>query len=86
MKMIPKIIEKIIEETNEASFDRCHFTDFGDFSLNFELVYYIPNNDYLAAMETQQSINLKIMEEFSANKIEFAFPTQTLNIESNKTK
>ena len=86
MKMIPKIIEKIIEETNDASFDRCHFTDFGDFSLNFELVYYIPTNDYLAAMEAQQSINLRIIEEFSANKIEFAFPTQTLNIESNKTK
>ena len=86
MKMIPKIIEKIIEETNDASFDRCHFTDFGDFSLNFELVYYIHTNDYLAAMEAQQSINLRIIEEFSANKIEFAFPTQTLNIESNKPK
>ncbi len=86
MKMIPKIIEKIIEETNDASFDRCHFTDFGDFSLNFELVYYIPTNDYLAAMEAQQSINLRIIEEFAFNDIEFAFPTQTLNIESNKAK
>ncbi len=86
MKMIPKIIEKIIEETNDASFDRCHFTDFGDFSLNFELVYYIPTNDYLAAMEAQQSINLRIIEEFAVNNIEFAFPTQTLNIESNKAK
>ena len=86
MKMIPKIIEKIIEETNEASFDRCHFTDFGDFSLNFEIVYYIPTNDYLAAMEAQQTINLRIIEEFAVNNIEFAFPTQTLNIESNKAK
>jgi len=86
MKMIPKIIEKIVKETQDASFDRCHFTDFGDFSLNFELVYYIPTNNYLAAMEAQQSINLKIIEEFAANNIEFAFPTQTLNIESNTAK
>ena len=86
MKRIPSIIEKIVEETKDASFDRCHFTDFGDFSLNFELVYYIPTNNYLAAMEAQQTINLKIIEEFSANNIEFAFPTQTLNIETNKTK
>ena len=86
MKMIPKIIKKIIEETKDASFDRCHFTDFGDFSLNFELVYYIPTNNYLAAMEAQQSINLRIIEEFSLNKIEFAFPTQTLNIERNESK
>ena len=86
MKMIPNIIKKIVEETKDASFDRCHFTDFGDFSLNFELVYYIPTNSYLDAMEAQQSINLKIIEEFAANNIEFAFPTQTLNIESNKAK
>ena len=86
MKMIPKIIEKIIEGTRDASFDRCHFTDFGDFSLNFELVYYIPTNNYLAAMDAQQSINLRIIEEFSANNIEFAFPTQTLNIERTESK
>ena len=84
MKLIPIIIKKIVEETKDASFDRCHFTDIGDFSLNFELVYYIPTNNYLAAMEAQQSINLRIIEEFADNKIEFAFPTQTLNIESNK--
>ena len=49
-------------------------------------LYYIPTNNYLAAMEAQQSINLKIIEEFAVNNIEFAFPTQTLNIESNKAK
>jgi len=81
MKKIPSIIEGIIESTKNASFDRCHFTDFGDFSLNFELVYYIPTNDYVAAMEAQQNINLKIMEEFKINNIDFAFPTQTLQIE-----
>ena len=86
MKLIPIIIKKIVEETKDVSFDRCHFTDFGDFSLNFELVYYIPTNNYLAAMEAQQSINLKIIEEFAVHNIEFAFPTQTLNIESNKAK
>tara|TARA_Y100001978_G_scaffold5680_1_gene4712 strand:- start:1062 stop:2102 length:1041 start_codon:yes stop_codon:yes gene_type:complete len=86
MRKIPSILKMIIEETNNASFDRCHFTDFGDFSLNFELVYYIPTNNYKAAMEAQQSINLRIMEEFKFNKIEFAFPTQTLQIERDNSK
>ena len=83
MKKIPSIIQAIVENTNNASFDRCHFTDFGDFSLNFELVYYIPTNNYIAAMEAQQYINLKIMEEFKINNIDFAFPTQTLQIEQS---
>tara|TARA_Y100000589_G_scaffold120030_1_gene114416 strand:+ start:4027 stop:5058 length:1032 start_codon:yes stop_codon:yes gene_type:complete len=86
MKKIPLIIEKIINGTSNASFDRCHFISFGDFSLNFELVYYIPTNNYLAAMEAQQNINLKIMEEFKSNDIQFAFPTQTLQIENTKAK
>ncbi len=86
MKKIPSIIQTIVENTQNASFDRCHFTDFGDFSLNFELVYYIPTNDYIAAMEAQQYINLRIMEEFKINNIDFAFPTQTLQIEQSQSK
>ena len=86
MKKIPSIIQAIVENTQNASFDRCHFTDFGDFSLNFELVYYIPTNNYIAAMEAQQSINLRIMEEFKINNIDFAFPTQTLQIEQPQSK
>ena len=85
MKKIPSIIQTIVEKTQNASFDRCHFTDFGDFSLNFELVYYIPTNDYIAAMEAQQHINLRIMEEFKINNIDFAFPTQTLQIEQSQS-
>ena len=86
MKKIPSIIQTIVENTQNASFDRCHFTDFGDFSLNFELVYYIPTNNYIAAMEAQQHINLRIMEEFKINNIDFAFPTQTLQIEQPQSK
>ena len=80
MKLIPTIIQKIVEETKDASFDRCHFTDFGDFSLNFELVYYIPTNDYLSAMNAQQKINLEIMKLFEKENIAFAFPTQTIHL------
>ena len=86
MKEIPLIIQTIVENAKNASFDRCHFTDFGDFSLNFELVYYIPTNDYIAAMEAQQYINLRIMEEFKIYNIDFAFPTQTLQIEQSQSK
>ena len=86
MKAIPSILKNIVNNTDNATFDRCHFTDFGDFSLNFELVYYIPTNNYFAAMEAQQNINLKIMEEFKLNNIEFAFPTQTLQIDRGNSK
>ncbi len=80
VKKIPEMIKSIIDSTQDAIFDRCHFVEFGDFSLNFELVYYIPTNNYLVAMEAQQSINLGIMQKFEKENIEFAFPTQTLHM------
>ena len=80
MKKIPEIIENIINNTPDAIFDRCHFIKFGDCSLDFELVYYIPTSNYLSAMTAQQKINLEIMKKFEEESIEFAFPTQTINL------
>jgi|TARA_B100001564_G_C20616795_1_gene660331 small-conductance mechanosensitive channel len=83
IQSIPTTIQTIIENTNHTIFNRCHFTTFGDYSLNFEIVYYIDNRDYTLAMDIQQSINLSIMRKFEEQGIEFAFPRQTLYLEGN---
>ena len=66
-------------------YDRGHFKSFGDFSLNFEFVYYVLSADYTTYMSIQQNINLQIFEKFTENGIEFAYPSQTLflNKENN---
>ncbi|MBI4243730.1 MAG: mechanosensitive ion channel family protein [Planctomycetes bacterium] len=81
LKEIPVIITNIIKGIEDAVFDRAHFASYGDFSLNFEVVYYVMGSDYNKYMNIQQSINLKIKEEFEKRKIEFAYPTQTLFLE-----
>ena len=86
MLKIPEIIKSIIDNTDNSIFDRCHFIKFGNCSLDFELVYYIPTNNYLLAMSAQQTINLEIMRRFEEEKIEFAFPTQTLNVNNINSK
>lgn len=78
VKEIPKIIRRIIENINDAVFDRTHFFAFGDFSLIFEVVYYVLSSDYNRYMDIQQEINFAIKEEFEKRDIEFAYPTQTL--------
>ena len=83
IQSIPSTIQTIIENTNHTIFNRCHFTTFGDYSLNFEIVYYIDNRDYTLAMDIQQSINLSIMRKFEEQGIEFALPSQTLYLEGN---
>ena len=85
MTIIPKLIETIVDSVENAKFDRCHFVEFGNFSLDFELVYFIPTNNYSKAMTAQQTINLEIIKKFKEEGIDFAFPTQTINLMNNKT-
>jgi small-conductance mechanosensitive channel len=79
---IPVLIRSAVEEQQEkARFDRSHFKDFGDSSLNFETVYYVLVPDYNTYMDVQQSINLELVRQFESLGIEFAFPTRTLYVE-----
>ncbi|HSM00579.1 MAG TPA: mechanosensitive ion channel family protein, partial [Candidatus Limnocylindria bacterium] len=78
LKEIPGIIRGIIEGIEETTFDRAHFSSYGDFSLVFEVVYYVMDRDYTKYMNIQEQINFRIHEEFEKRKIEFAYPTQTL--------
>ncbi|MBE0570376.1 MAG: mechanosensitive ion channel family protein [Ignavibacteriaceae bacterium] len=78
LEEIPKIVRQIIEAHSDVRFDRGHFASYGDFSLNFEFVYFVSGSEYVKYMDTQQSINLQIYKEFENKGIEFAYPTQTL--------
>ena len=80
LKSIPQIIRDIIKEIKGTRLDRVHFKAFGDFSLNFEVVYYVLDSDYIKYMDIQQDINLKIRERFEKARIVMAFPTQTIHL------
>lgn len=81
LKEIPGIIKNIIDNIENTTFDRVHFCEFADFSLNFEIVYYVLSSDYYVYMDVLQAINLQIKEAFDKQGIEFAFPTQTLYLQ-----
>lgn len=78
VKMIPGIVNEIIESTKDVRLDRGHFSGFGNFSLDFEFVYYILSAEYNVFMDKQQEIYLEILARFESEGIDFAYPTQTL--------
>lgn len=78
MKILPGIIREAVEGVENTRFDRAHFKEYGDSSLNFEVVYYVLSADYNKYMDIQQAINLKIFERFAAEGVDFAYPTRTL--------
>ncbi len=78
IKVIPQYVKSIVESMQDVRFDRAHFKEFGDFSLNFEVVFYVLSPDFNVYMDKQQEINLQLYEVFEKDNIGFAFPTQTI--------
>jgi len=81
LQEIPSVIRGIIESKDHVRFDRAHFARYGDFALEFEIVYYVLSADYNEYMDIQQAINLDIYSEFERRGIEFAYPTQTVFVQ-----
>jgi small-conductance mechanosensitive channel len=78
LRKVPELFKKLLEQFDDVHFDRAHFKSYGDYSLNFEFVYYVHTSDYNRYMDIQQALNLGLYEGFAAEGIEFAYPTQTL--------
>lgn len=54
------------------------FNRFGDFSLNILAVHIWKDADHKAYLQGLQEMNLEIKRRFDAEKLSFAFPTQTV--------
>lgn len=81
LRQIPGVLKEIVETKDElVDFDRAHFKEFGDSSLNFEIVYYINSADYATYMDIQQDFNFQIYERFEEMGVDIAFPTRTLYV------
>ena len=80
LKNIPDMIREIIEKHSKAEVDRIHFKEFGDSSLNYEIVFYVNAPEYAVYMDIQQAVNLDIVEKFEKEKIGIAYPTTTVYV------
>lgn len=78
LQRIPAMVTEVVTQQQQTTMDRVHFFQFGDSSLDFEIVYYVESPDYNEYMDIQQAINLEIVKRFEDANIEFAFPTRTL--------
>jgi small-conductance mechanosensitive channel len=76
LDLIPGLIKNIIERQPQVIFDRCHLVALSDYSLGFETLYFIDSSDYRLYLDIQQIIYRKILDAFSKEEIEFAFPGQ----------
>ena len=64
-----------LEETVLTGFD-----SFGDSAMVVKFIYYIVKGEDIMAVKT--SVNMQILERFTAEKLDFAFPSQTIYTKS----
>jgi small-conductance mechanosensitive channel len=81
LAQIPGWIKGFIEADKDLKFDRAHFMNFGPSSLDFEVVFMVKSDNYQVYMDRQQTLLLSILNKFTAEKVEFAFPTQSIIVE-----
>jgi len=85
LRKIPGILKGIVEEQDLVRFDRAHFSGYGDFSLNFEFVYYVLDREYNLYMDIHQQVLLGIHKAFEEEGVEFAYPTQTIFLQKGES-
>lgn len=78
---VPQITREIVEGQALASFERVHLKKLGDFAIEFEIVYFVESAGMTEFMDVQQAVNLDLIRRFEQEGINFAFPTQTLQIQ-----
>ena len=77
---IPSIIEKIIKNIDDTTFERAHLKSYGDYTLNYEVLFFINTTDYTRYMDIQQEVHIAILQDFQERGIELPYPTQQVQV------
>ena len=81
LELAKKLLDAIFQNNEGLDNHVVFFENFGDFSLNIRCIFWIKKGHNI--FQVQDSVNMEILKQFNANKLDFAFPTQTIITEKN---
>ncbi len=84
MKKALEILRNIMKKSSGLENYWIYFNEFGSHSLDILVIYWCKHTKYQMFLEVQEKINLEILKRFDEEKIEFAFPTQTVYLKSDQ--
>lgn len=87
IKKIEKAKKIIFDAINDCEFCQekpvVAFDEFSSSSLDILVVFFTKSGSWIDMVKAKDEVGLKIKKEFEKNNIEFAFPTQTIHLESD---
>jgi MscS family membrane protein len=75
-----RILRDILANHPSTHHYRAYFKEFGPYSLNIVVTHWCKYTDYEQFLKATEEINLEIKRRFEEAGIEFAFPTQTIQL------
>ncbi|WP_207491901.1 mechanosensitive ion channel family protein [Aridibaculum aurantiacum] len=86
LQQIPGIISEAILASGDTVVDRSHMQGLGEFSINFETVYFINSAEYGVFADVNQATIMRVLQQFRQLGIEIAYPTQKLFVQAEKAE
>lgn len=81
LEKIPPLLQKLITAHAKVRFERAHLAKLGESALEYEVIWWVTDPDYNTYMDIQQALNLAMLREFRALRVDFAFPTRTVVVD-----
>ena len=78
--ILHEILDDLKGEDAPGNKPHIFFASFGESSLNVKVIVWLKCTSFLEEETLVDEINVKILERFNAENLEFAYPTQTLII------
>ncbi len=78
---VPGLLEEAVRAEPGVRFDRAHLANLADYSLQYELVFFIESAEYATYMERNQAILLRILTRLESKGFALAYPTSTVRLE-----
>ncbi|CAK7053662.1 MAG: hypothetical protein DELT_01117 [Desulfovibrio sp.] len=78
VRAVPDIVRTVAKNISGLDITRVFFTEFGDSSLNFEVVFSVRSRVLDDALAAQQELFLGLLDAFAAQGIIFSYPTRTV--------
>ena len=83
VKRATQLLEEIFRSNPRTANLIISFNKFADSALNILVVHFWDGTDVKQHFAEMQELNLRIKERFDAEKLEFAFPTQTVYVKNS---
>lgn len=78
LRRIPEIVQTIVALEKQTRFERARLTEYGEFALIFEVVYYVLSPNFDVHSQIRHRIYLTLFKRFAEEGIGFGFPMQKL--------